>query len=164
MVLSRWMVWAFCGSCTPAREDSVNSSRSARHACYSSICSVLIIWFRIGPDVTPSKIINEFIGTDFFVSEFVATWHVGKRRTSWNIYVSEFIFYSTTIHGWQSWSTYIDMMYIQCNSLISLSKHSTAGLFWNIMQKYSKTKALRKIQNGTVFSFLLLLIVKTEVA
>ena len=61
-----------------AREDTANafysnSSRSAMHACYSSMCSVLIIWFRIGPDVTSSKIIDEFVGTEFFVSEFFVT-------------------------------------------------------------------------------------------
>ena len=61
-----------------AREDTMNtfysnSSRSAIHACYSSICSVLIIWFRIGPDVTLSKIRDEFLGPDCFDSEFVVT-------------------------------------------------------------------------------------------
>ena len=53
-----------------AREDTVNafysySSRSARNACYSLICGVLTICLRIDPAVTPSKIIDEFLGTDF---------------------------------------------------------------------------------------------------
>ena len=78
----------------------------------------------------------------FFISEFVITWHVSNRRTSWNVYVSEFIFYSTTIHGWQNWSTNFDMMYRQCKSLISLSTHSTVEVLWNFMQRYSKTKAI----------------------
>ena len=69
MVFSWWMVWAFCESCMHACEGTVNafysnSSRSAMHAFYSLICSVLIIWFRIGPDVTPSKIIDECLGMD----------------------------------------------------------------------------------------------------
>ena len=29
-------------------------------------CSIFIIWFQIGPDVIPSKIIDEFLGTDYF--------------------------------------------------------------------------------------------------
>jgi len=50
-----------------AREDTVNafysySSRSARHACYSSIYCVLIICSRIGSDITPSMIMDEFLG------------------------------------------------------------------------------------------------------
>ena len=54
-----------------AREDTVNafysySSRSARNACYSLICGVLTIYLRIDPAVTPSKIIDEFLGTDSF--------------------------------------------------------------------------------------------------
>ena len=141
------------------------SSRSARNACYSSICGVLTICLWIDPAVTPSKIIGEFLGTDFFVSEFVITWHVGNRQTSWNVYISEFIFYSNTIHGWHSWSTNIDIMNIQCTceSLISLSTHSTWELFWDMMQKYSKTKSFSENpKNGTVFSFLLLVIVKNR--
>ena len=53
-----------------AREDTVNafysySSRSARHTCYSSIYCDLIICSRIGSDITPSMIMDEFLGMNY---------------------------------------------------------------------------------------------------